>query len=339
MKLNEIYYEVEKYIDLIDFNKLWKGFKPLKFALYNDRECFFDGKYIEKTDNFLANTAINYNGEVIAIWNVLEDLDPIVLASKIIHEMFHGYQMINNESRFPNELESLSKYQYIDDSLSIKLLENKLIVELIDKFDIDKFNKLLSYRKYRYDIYNYEFMYELMIEQIEGSANYVELSALKCLSVNMYLHKLKHIKSYITNPKNLIPVRIVSYDIGALMLMLLKDNNISFNERFNNECYIISLLKDYEYKIDNYLCMKNIINDYNIESKKIIENTILKNNIIVDDVVDILGVNVYNARYYNHYIISTYFVMYSLNNEQHIEYGDFVIELCDIAKASKIYKI
>ena len=54
MKLNELYYEVEKYIDLIDFNKLWKGFKPLKFALYNDRECFFNGKYIEKTDNFLG---------------------------------------------------------------------------------------------------------------------------------------------------------------------------------------------------------------------------------------------------------------------------------------------
>ena len=114
MKLNELYYEVLKYINLVDFNKLYSGFKPLKFALYNDDECFFNGKYIDKTDGFIANTAIEFDGEMIAIWNVLEDVEPIVLASKIIHEMFHGYQMINNESENP--------YSYSHDYLVHKIL-------------------------------------------------------------------------------------------------------------------------------------------------------------------------------------------------------------------------
>ena len=51
-------------------------------------------KYIEKTDAFCANTSIVYEGEQIAIWMVQEDLDESVLTSKIVHEMFHGYQSI-----------------------------------------------------------------------------------------------------------------------------------------------------------------------------------------------------------------------------------------------------
>ena len=67
MDLKKLYYQVKSYIDIVDFSKLWRGFEPLKFALYSDNECFFDGAYIEKTDAFLANTSILYNGEWIAI--------------------------------------------------------------------------------------------------------------------------------------------------------------------------------------------------------------------------------------------------------------------------------
>lgn len=41
MNLEKLYYEVKKHIDTVDFSKLWKNFKPLKFALYTDTECFF----------------------------------------------------------------------------------------------------------------------------------------------------------------------------------------------------------------------------------------------------------------------------------------------------------
>ena len=72
MELHEYYSEINSRIEKIDFDALWKDFKPLKFALYNDKKCFFDGQYIEKTDDFFANTAIEFNGEVIAIWNVTD---------------------------------------------------------------------------------------------------------------------------------------------------------------------------------------------------------------------------------------------------------------------------
>jgi hypothetical protein len=338
--LEELYYEVDKYIKLIDFSKLWIEFKPLKFALYNDNECFFDGKYIEKTEIFLANTAINYNGEIIAIWNVSDYEDPILLTAKMVHEMFHGFQMINMESRFPNEMEALYKYDYSDENLSIKLLENKIICELIDDFNMYKFNDLLDIRRYRYEKFNYEFMYETSIEQIEGAANYVELQVLKQLSNDLYIKKLKYIKSFITKPNNLLPIRIISYDIGALMISILKDNNISFNEGFSNISIGLELIKDKKAKyINNCLCMENFIASYNNKTKEIIDKAIYNNDVIVDYNVELIGVNVYNARCYNSYIVSTYFVMYNDNNKQIIKYGDFVIESDEVAKASKIYKI
>ena len=80
--LEELYQVVKSYLEKVDFSLLWKGFKPLKFALYNNETVFFDGKYVEKTSEFIANTAIEYKGEMIGIWNVMEDIDPIVLTSK-----------------------------------------------------------------------------------------------------------------------------------------------------------------------------------------------------------------------------------------------------------------
>ena len=36
--LEDLYKKIADAITQIDFSKLWEGFKPLKFALYNDEE-------------------------------------------------------------------------------------------------------------------------------------------------------------------------------------------------------------------------------------------------------------------------------------------------------------
>lgn len=81
--LEKLYAETKSMIDSVNFPSLWRGFHPMKFALYDDAKCFFDGGYVEKTEDFLANTSILYHGEYIAIWNVAEAPDPAVLASKL----------------------------------------------------------------------------------------------------------------------------------------------------------------------------------------------------------------------------------------------------------------
>lgn len=50
--LEELYNQVAEAIATLDFERIWEGFKPLKFALYDDEKCYFDGGYVEKTVDY-----------------------------------------------------------------------------------------------------------------------------------------------------------------------------------------------------------------------------------------------------------------------------------------------
>ncbi len=159
MNLDELYSRVSETISSLDFGRIWPGFRPLKFALYDDEKCFYDGMYIEKSDDFCANTSINFQGEQIAIWKVVDDLPIPVLASKIVHEMFHGYQTVENWNCWADEMEALYRYQYNADNLSLKLRENELLLRILDHFDEASYQELLSHRKWRSERHPYEYAY------------------------------------------------------------------------------------------------------------------------------------------------------------------------------------
>jgi len=340
MDLEKLYYEVKKYIDTVDFSKLWRGFEPLKFALYTDKECFFDGAYIEKTDEFLANTSILYNGEWIAIWQVQEPMNPIVLTSKIIHEMFHGFQQMHKESRFFDELDALYNYKYEEGNLNLKLKENHLLCSLSTQFDKEMFEEFLQIRKYRYDAFCYEFHYESCVEQIEGTANYVELHCLKQLSAELFEKKLSAMKERIINPDNLLPVRIICYDIGALLLHVMTENAIAFDDGFSFVTFAEAMISDVAGKeyISEY-SVKDLLDSYNARAGEIIRKAIEKNELVTDTPCELFGVNVYDAIFYQNHIISRYFVMFGSEDNEQIEYGDFVIETNAYKKVKKIYRI
>ena len=219
-------------------------------------------------------------------------------------------------------------------------MENNLIIELLDEFDLNKFKRLLSLRNYRRKNFGFEYSYESKIEQIEGTANFVELQVLKQLSNPSYLLKIKSMKESIIDKKNLFPIRIVSYDIGALLLMILKENNIQFNEEFNDITFLDKLVDDSNElsKLDIFITIDEELNEYILRSKTIIEKAILKNDVLLKNETQLLGFNVYNARYYNGFIVSRYFVMYGNEKSPTINYGDFVIEAKNNI-VSKIYRI
>lgn len=339
MSLKDMYFKVYDLISDIDFSKLWHDFKPIKFALYNNDECFFDGEYIEKTDKFIGNTSIDYNGEIIAIWNLNEKIDEIVLASKIIHEMFHGFQTFNKDPRFANEPDALYEYKYTNKNLSIKFEENKLIYELVQNFNINKLNTLLGLRKNRSSKYSYEFLYESRVEQIEGTANYIELHVLKQLSKELYNKKLERMLVNITTPNNLLPIRVISYDIGALLLHVLKENNIKFDEGFSHYTFSEDLIKNAsEVSYTNELFMEGVISSFLNNADRIITKAVQLNDIVENQSQRLLGLNVYDAIFHNGYIISKYFVIYGQEHNPTIKYGNFVIESKEKGVLTKIYK-
>ena len=340
MNLETLYRQIKGYIDSVEFSRLWEGFAPLKFALYTDTECYFHGRYIPKTDAFLGNTAISFEEEMIAIWLVSGDPDPVVLASKLIHEMFHGFQRLQGESRFPDEMEALFRYKHDEGNLSAKLEENRLIAGLTEQFDPPAFQRLLEMRKYRSDRFPYEFHYEACTEQIEGTAQFVELKALEQLSPALFVKETERLKSRIVTESNLLPVRIICYDVGALLLLLLEKNGVAYDKSFGCTPFAEGLLAGAEeYRGEIPLTMKEAMEGYFRKAEDTIREGLLKNDLAAEGEFDLLGVNVYNAVYHRGYVISTFFVMFAEGGEQRVEYGDFLIETNEKKKMTRLFRL
>lgn len=331
MDLSVAYQELKQRIDRVDFSRLWRGFQKTKFAVYNDTACYFDGTYIEKTGAFLANTSIQYNGEHIAIWYLPEapsDWDQ--LSASIIHEMFHAYQNASGESRWPDERDALLHYQYTSENLSAKLQEAELIAALLKDDPSADFETLLRARKSRAQKHPYEYDYEARIEQIEGAANYVELRALEQLDPAKAQAKWNTALKSILDPANYLPIRIVSYAIGALFLACIKKQSVFDFESFADEPFSIKILENI--LPDNgpdqtSPIIDTILKEYQAETNAIIESALAKNECVLEGKYPLIGLNVYNARWNGRYATSTYFIAYQDGAEMKTLYGDFIVEI------------
>ncbi len=344
MNLEALYYRVRDTISSLDFGHIWPGFEPLKFALYDDKTCFFDGRYIEKTNDFCANTSIVYGGEQIAIWMVQEELEIPVLTSKIVHEMFHGYQRIMGWDCWPNELEALYRYEYDAENLALKIRENELLLSLLDRPCDTALLELLSHRKWRSIRFPYEFSYETKVEEIEGTANYVEWQVLKQLDANKANELTGQMRRLLTNPEYLFPIRISSYFTGALMIHALRGAGRYCFDTAERPA-ILAELKDVDPSDGDFPGAADVIRNaadavavFNEETDAIIRAALQKNQVVLNGPLELTGVNVYNARCRNGFITSTYFLMYREDNADKMLFGNFVIKMQDEKTIATVYR-
>lgn len=344
MDLEYMYHRVKEALSLLDFNAIWPGFEPLKFALYDNEKCFYDGRFIEKTDEFCANTSILFHGEQIAVWMMQEQLEVPVLASKIVHEMFHGFQNLNGWDCMPNEMKALFRYNYDAVNLTLKMRENELLLSLLESYDLDRFNELVSIRKLRSIKFPYEFEYECRVEEVEGTANYVEWQALKQLDENRASALTRRMRELMLKPEYLFPIRVSCYFTGALMINTLRDAG-----RYEFECprrpLMLSVVEEYvplEYSFSNEdtrsIAVSEAISAFNEETEAIVAAALENNDIVLKGPYELIGVNVYNARFYKGFITSTYFLMYSDGKESGMLQGDFVIKMSDERIIDTVYR-
>lgn len=331
MNLASIYREVEKRIEQLDFSRLWRGFSPLKFALYTEDECFFDGQYIEKTGPFCANTSIEYNGEYIAIWNLMEepsDLD--ALAASIVHEMFHAFQNISGERRFPDEREALFRYRYEAENLTAKLREAELLRAVLLEEDREAWEEFLRLRAKRRERFPYEYEYEARVEQIEGTANYVEVAALIQLDAEKGRLAWEKLLDRIARPEQYFPVRIVSYAIGAAVLSCLRKCPDMDWESFAGEpfsCGMLDAARGEAESVPRNARLEEALARYQAETHRIIEAAVRKDDCVLRGKFPLVSVNIYDARREGSRVTSHYFVMYRDGGETKTLYGDFVAEV------------
>ncbi len=289
-------------LNLVDYNKLWEGFKKTKYAIYNHanfyindksgigldlikKDSFFMGKVDEK---FIGNTAISINNEYIAIWDekyIYENMDNRKLASLIIHEMFHCFQLSSNEKRFPNELLGI-EYPITIENISLRMLERKHLLDAYLEKDKDKKIELLTLyynvRDKRESIIGRKIDYEKSIESVEGTAVYVEFKALNQLSAgNEKMMLEEYIEGFTNINEDNLKIRLSTFNQGLLLCLIADEYILGWHkEFFNSE----KLLSDF---IRENLDIKNIEVNYKNENlseiKMYINNREKKIDSLFDD--------------------------------------------------------
>ncbi|MFJ7467416.1 hypothetical protein ACIQWI_02595 [Peribacillus frigoritolerans] len=238
----------------------WRGFEPVAYALYdksnvylfnhpkfsNDSLCTY---HILKWDTeFTADTIIMYDEYPTAIVNMdyykaYEDL-----FSMLVHELFHGYQYIKDEKRFPDEMMGIT-YPLSKENVELRnqeranlycaMLENNLIKK---KQYLNAFIALREKRAAKIEEY---LTYENLIETIEGPAWYVELKAYSEKSPLDYHSVLnKYAQQLINKYESTSCIRRSCYSSGLFMCLLLEELSPGWMESFfDSEETLYDLLK------------------------------------------------------------------------------------------------
>ena len=256
-----------------------------------------------------------------------------MLTSKIIHEMFHAFQNANHWDICVNEFDALIHYKYDEENLSIKLRENKLLLDLCKSYDAEKAEAFVRYRKYRQEKFPYEFQYENGVERLEGSANYVEWQALKQLDSSKADELFASMVVKLSDCGFYFPIRISNYYSGALFYAVQFTEQVKsiFEDATTNE-----VIGNISYSSDSL--MKEAALRYFAETERIVTKALESNKVIIEEPVELLGLNVYDARRYNQYLTSTYFLMYSRNGKREILNGNFVIKMLKDTSIEKVYE-
>ena len=344
MDLEALYRAVERSVSSLDFPRIWPGFTPLKFALYDAEKCFFDGRYVEKTADFCANTSIKYRGEQIAVWMVQEELPLPVLTSKLVHEMFHGFQTLTGWDCWPNEMEALFRYRYDAENLCLKLRENELLLSLLNGFDGAAFRELTALRKRRSEAFPFEFTYESKVEEIEGTANYVEWQVLKELDEEAAVALTDRMRKTVTRPDSLFPIRISCYFTGALMIHAMRMAGVYDFEPARRPMPLQILRSApasdgcFAGKEACFRRVSHAVASYREETEAIIRSALERADVAAEGPLELVFVNIYNARYHDGYVISTYFLMVRDGAEEKMLPGNFVVRMRDGKTIDKVYR-
>lgn len=338
MDMLALYDKVLSKIASIDFSSLFPGFHPFLFALYNKELAILDGKCIEKPEAFMANTAIFFDNAYVAIWQVTEPMDVNVLASKIIHEMFHAYQHEQKEKRFADELEALLTLSPTAHYYTLLYEENQCLLALSQEANEAAFNRFCALRKARYQQYQAESLYQAKIEQIEGMAQYVEWKALSLLDPSFYQKTLARKRENLLSTNALFHQRILSYDTGAFLASYLSNHGLldaSFDQTPFSFKIILESLEPVNVKTSQeiracYEAKQDSIN-------QVIKQALDSNLVVVEEDFQLLGVNVYDAIRLDNYLVLTYFLMMKRHDETEVLQGDFLVVMDGIT-GKKVYK-
>ncbi|WP_312371916.1 hypothetical protein [Lachnoclostridium sp.] len=164
---------------------------------------------------------------------------------------------------------------------------------------------------------------------------------LRTLSERKYLDLLNRLVKRIGNINNLIPIRIISYDIGALFLSICFQNNLPLDLEIGDtlEIFYSKLIEQTPYRKLDITIEPDVMNFYNDNIKMLrskMDNIIVNCSEVIKGNFEVLGFNVYSARFLDGYIYSESFLMYK-DSQQITLYGNYLFKL-ENNRVTEIYK-
>ncbi|WHY79871.1 hypothetical protein QNH20_12295 [Neobacillus sp. WH10] len=250
--------------DLADakLDNYWLGFESVAYALYDKSYVYlFNHPRMTKTqqnnyqilnwnEQFNGCTLILFDDYPTAIVNLELYDDFESLYSILVHELFHGFQYINKESRFPNEILGIA-YPLSKENVELRNQERNNLYSAVLESNILKkkqyINTFIALREKRTAIINDYLLYENLIETVEGPAWYVELKAYSDKSPINYSSVLKKYGQHLINQyESTSDIRRSCYSSGLYMCLLLDDLSPHWKESFwDKEETLYDILKQF----------------------------------------------------------------------------------------------
>ena len=237
MDLLQLYGKIDEILNSLDFNILFQGFHKYRFALYNREEIVLDGKVMPYREDFRGNTAKEYEGEYIAIWDV--GIDPVEdverLAYCLVHEMFHCHQYTHKKEGYPNDLDLLNYPEDVE-NFTRKYNENRYLADAYENMDEESLRKFAYMRAQRFKQYPASLAQEWKVEGLEGMAEYVGLKALKQINPGRFEDVVRDYLGKLREESNLLfDVRRISYYVGAIYFLCMEKLGRPISFEWNSE--------------------------------------------------------------------------------------------------------
>lgn len=243
--MRTLYHSVYETLQRVDFPALFSGFHEFPFALYDHNTVYLPQGEIPYDNRFLGNTAIEFEGGYLAIWNVEEPQKENVtqLAASLVHEMFHAFQRTRGDKRYPYDLIGLD-YPRTAEVLTTKAAEYALLNEAFHETDASKKRaallRFIAWRKHRHVWMGDIVLQELLTETAEGMAEYVSLKALMELSEPLYRATTElHLKNLTIDAPTALDMRKLAYASGSLFLLALDGAGLSFAHEVGEEKHTV----------------------------------------------------------------------------------------------------
>ncbi|MFD1412349.1 peptide ABC transporter permease [Oceanobacillus jeddahense] len=258
-----------------NINYYWKDFQLTAFALYDKEKVYLYNHPKFSTENkpyHLLNWNDQFNGAdtliiyeeyptaIVNLDSYHDDMESVYAI--VVHELFHGFQYLLEENRFPNELLGIS-YPLLNENVELRNKERKCLYDAVTSTSkIEKrikLNNFISLREKRRMLIG-EFMeYENSIETVEGPAFYVESHAYSHISSNKEdIIVKKYGKHLIDGSESTFHLRKSNYSSGLFICLLLDEISPDWKETFfdTDKC-LYDLLKDtVELEIDKNIQVK-----------------------------------------------------------------------------------